>query len=289
MKLLALLFNLSGLCLLMSVSGCPATPWQTTLPEEMKDLNAKNLEKLKQRQIPGESFKVAFIADTQRDPYAFREVVRIINARKDIDQIAFMAILGDITDSGLLTEYEMIYDGLQESKLPFFGVIGNHDAISMGKDIFKEMFGPYDFVIPYKWAKFVAFNNNGLEFLNEVPDFEFLYKQSKLHHPEETYSHYVLLAHAPFFEGPRNTQEERQEFDQITNDLKLNTQDWGYLHGVFGHHHRFAFFSDNQGTYMKVDKVATDNLHYAMLEVFQDHIDYYFCTPDCQPAYYIAP
>ncbi len=264
-------------------SKCQYSAWQTKMPEEMKNLNRKNLERIKNRKIEGEMFKVAFIADSQRDPYTFEKVVEYINARSDAHQIAFMAILGDITDSGLMQEYNLIFNGIKDSTIPYFAVVGNHDAISKGKDIFLDMFGPYDFVIPYKWAKFVAYNNNGYEFKN-LPNKEFLHGQSKWSNPKETYSHYVLLAHAPFLDRPKNTPELAYALGIETEAFKLEMSDYGYKHGVFGHHHEFHYEAKEDTQFMKVDKLEADKIHYGIIHVYKNRIEYFFCTPVCQPA-----
>jgi 3',5'-cyclic-AMP phosphodiesterase len=254
---------------LLSTSCMPEfTPFGTDVPDEARDLTRKNLEKLSQRRIPGDTFKVVLVSDPQRNPFAFDDVLEKINLRKDLDEVAFVAVLGDITNQGYLFEYEWAYNALKKLDVPYFGVIGNHDSISNGKEIFGKMFGPFDYVIDYKNTRFIAYNDNRFEFPN-APNKNWIYAQA-----DEALGrdHVITLSHVPILEDA--SEEERTEF---VAELKAR----GVRHMWSGHVHLFEYSEKDDMTFFSVTKVKENTLHYAVLTVRPDGVDYEECTPNC--------
>ena len=151
---------------LVALSGClQATPFGAD--PESRDLTAKNVAALAERPEPSGPFKIAALGDTHDDYDRFAKAVELINARGDIDLVLHA---GGMSDRGLLKELEWTTEILGRLRMPFFAAIGNHDAISEGKAIYKTMFGPYDFSFAWGSTKFVVFNSNTLEFPETAPN-----------------------------------------------------------------------------------------------------------------------
>lgn len=271
-KLLSSVLGFVLLGVALSAAGClpEFTPYSTVVPKEMKGLNARAQAALTQRKILGDTFKVILVSDSQRDPLALDDVVEAINLRPDLHEVAFIALLGDITDMGLLVEYEWAYDAIQKSRVPFFGVIGNHDSISNGKEIYRKMFGPYDFTIDYKDVRFIAYNNNRYEF-PEAPNKPWLYAAVDA---AADRAHVVTMSHIPVLENA--TAEESAEF-------KAELRSRGVDHMWSGHVHRFLFDVIDGMTFLSVTKVAENALHYAVVTFSPEGVHYEACTPDCAP------
>ena len=144
-----------------------------------RNLNAINLDRL--RTTPGDD-TVRFIlsGDTQRGSTEARDFVNLANRIPGLD---FVVVAGDISDFGLLQEMEWItgiYAGL---RVPYLGVIGNHDMAAKGRTIFRQIFGEPDYSFIYQGYKFVCLNTNSREvfFDGTVPDQKWLDQQMRPH------------------------------------------------------------------------------------------------------------
>jgi 3',5'-cyclic-AMP phosphodiesterase len=145
------------------------TPFQSD--PSVTDLTAKNLARLDGRRPAPQPFKFAALGDTHE---AYDELARTVEALNARDDLEFLLIAGDLTTIGLLDEYEWSVEILQRLDIPFFTVVGNHDALSRGKQIYQRMFGPYDYSFSYGGLKFILFNSNTLEFEGAAPNAEWL-------------------------------------------------------------------------------------------------------------------
>jgi len=84
---------------------------------------------------------------------------QVINELKNED-IDFIINLGDITQSGLKTQYNEYIDATNSLDIPVYNVIGNHDIEGNGKTLYEDYFG----------ASYRSFNYEGLHiiFLDNV-------------------------------------------------------------------------------------------------------------------------
>jgi predicted phosphodiesterase len=148
------------------------TPFARDVEEQ--DLNAKNLQLLQSQQTSEREDKVVrFVAigDTHDEYDDLHDAVDAINDRRDVD---FVAHVGDQTNLGLLEEFQWTRRVLSRVEHPLLMTVGNHDAISSGWRIFRDMYGPYDFAFVHNHVKFIVFNSNTLEFPDEAPNRSFL-------------------------------------------------------------------------------------------------------------------
>ncbi|HEY0655788.1 MAG TPA: metallophosphoesterase [Chryseosolibacter sp.] len=156
-------------------------------------LNAKNLELLYSRP-QDDTITIAFVGDSQR---FYDELDLFIDTVNNIAAVDFVLLAGDISDFGLLTEFELISDMLSKLEKPYIGVVGNHDVVSRGEQVFERMFGPLNFSFHYGGVKFIAHNTNGKEYMTgNVPDLNWLRSQLV---ESDTSKYFIPVSHVPPF------------------------------------------------------------------------------------------
>lgn len=157
------------------------------------DLNAKNLVRLSAA-TPDDTTVIAFIGDSQR---FYDELDRFIKKVNSLPSVDFVFLAGDISDFGLLEEFEQVQKRFSRLEKPFFGIVGNHDLLAKGEDTFEHMFGPTDFSFVYDSIKFIVHNTNGREYKSgNVPDMKWLRNEFN-DEPEVKY--FVPVSHIPPF------------------------------------------------------------------------------------------
>ena len=155
--------------------GCTHfSPFEIDLPDDETNLTSKQLLALSSRPPPGELWRFAVVSDTHLGYDNLSDIVSELNGRPDLE---FVIVPGDLTDLGLREEYRTTLAILTQLCVPFFTTIGNHDAISNGKELYSAMFGALDYSFSWGGIKFVLYNDNALEFEHEVPDTAWLNQQ----------------------------------------------------------------------------------------------------------------
>ena len=216
---------------LVTVS-CQYSPWETKT--DCSDYYQDNLQRLTQIEAAtlGQlNFGVAILADLHNDLSETKTAVERINRRDDVD---FVLVLGDITEQGLAMEFEWSCKALSNLEAPRFYVIGNHDSISFGKEIFLKNFAPFDYAFTYKDVKFVLYNDNAFEFPG-VPDYNFLENEATVQ-PSEVRRLTIGASHSPPI-ADLHTEEESAILRQFLFDYNFDLT----LHG---HHHQYSYWLD---------------------------------------------
>lgn len=167
--------------ILIMLLGCNSdeySPNQKFNRSTPTNVDAKEISALPKKAADS-SIKIVVSGDTQRNYKESEDFVNLINARNDID---FVILNGDISDFGLLLEFNGIYKIYDKLNVPFISVIGNHDLVANGSDIYKRMFGDLNFTFNYAGIKFVCHDTNGREynFNSTTPNMEWLRKNLKL-------------------------------------------------------------------------------------------------------------
>ncbi len=158
------------------------------------DINAKNIAKIEQAMSGRTRIRFAVISDTQRWYDETEDEVEHINRRGDID---FVIHCGDLTDFGVTKEFEWQRDILDRLQMPYIVLIGNHDCIGSGKEVFRTMFGNENFSFVAGPTRFICLDTNALEFdfSNPIPDFEYI----ESFRGDESCSNTVMVMHvAPY-------------------------------------------------------------------------------------------
>lgn len=137
------------------------------------NINAKNIALIENKCAGKTSFRFAFVSDTQGWSDETEKFVKALNARDDID---FVVHGGDIADFGVTKEFLWQRDILNKLKVPYVVIIGNHDCLGTGPDVYKKIFGAENFAFVAGNVKFLCLNTNALEYdySNPIPDFQFL-------------------------------------------------------------------------------------------------------------------
>lgn len=163
------------------------SPYMTNV--DHKNLITANLARLKgieSDRPSGGAFRIGLMSDTHHFFSETKEVVRIFNARNDLD---FVIVIGDTTDMGLLREFNWSYDVIRKLNCPFIMVVGNHDCLDHGIEIFTKMYGPLNYVFSFLGTDFICFNNNNWE--SGDPDYGWLERAAASSAAERR----ILLSH----------------------------------------------------------------------------------------------
>lgn len=169
---------LTILLLLLSIS-CnyfDAHPYDTKTSGE-SSINSRNYSLIENKLRGCEDFKFAVISDTQGWYDECADFVEAVNRRGDID---FVIHCGDISDYGLTREFEIKRDILSHLTIPYVALIGNHDCIATGEDVYNKIFGEPNFAFSAGNCRFICLNTNAMEFdySTPVPNFDFINQQT---------------------------------------------------------------------------------------------------------------
>ncbi len=222
---------------LLLISGCVKySPYEIRLDESEKNLTNKNLEKL--CQIPEkDTFIFVFAGDAQRYYDEAFPLVESINKDKNID---FVIFAGDLTDFGLAQEFEDMNNIISELNVPYLCVIGNHDLIYNGGEVYKQMFGSYDFTFDFHDFRFVFLNTNSREFgfSGDVPSIPYLNQNLT-----DTANYYgaIVVVHVP----PGNNDFDNTLEEEFANALSYSEKTIMELNG-HNHNHgtNFPYYKD---------------------------------------------
>lgn len=195
---------LSGLLLLWVAAGCDLIEYHPydARTDGVSDVNAHAIKRIAKACAGCDTIRFALIGDTQRQYDETEELVASINARDSLD---FVIHGGDLTDFGLTKEYLWMYDVLEDLRIPFVTLIGNHDVLGNGYAVFRSMFGAENFSFSAGNVRFVCLNTNAIEYdySTPVPDFTFLRSridEDALHPGMRT----IVAMHSPPFSDQFN-------------------------------------------------------------------------------------
>lgn len=232
---LTTLTSLTLLALLTSCDQFEFSPNQSFDHSSPSNLNAQNLARLRQN-AEDDTVTIVFAGDTQRWYDEQERFVKKVNSLTNVDLVL---LAGDISDFGLLQEFKWVQKRLSALRAPYFGIIGNHDMVANGRQIFRQMFGPLNYSFVYGGIKFIAHNTNGLEAPGEnIPDLGWLSRELR---NMEGASYMVTVSHVP----PFNALEFGPAAVKPYTDLLRNAPNLLLsLHGHVHQHQDFYPFGD---------------------------------------------
>lgn len=218
-----------------------------------KNINLSNIKIIEDSFANSDTLRFAFISDSQRWYDELEAFVKHINKQQGID---FVVHGGDLTDFGLTKEFLWQRDILNKMNYPYVTLIGNHDYLANGDEVFAKVFGPVNFSFIAGRTKFLCLNTNALEsnYSEPIPDFSFIENQSKQNQGE--YDKTVVFMHAQ----PKSEQFNNNVADLFQYSIK---QFPNVLFCAHGHGH-----------------------HYQAVDIFQDGLMYYE-TPNIGKRQYI--
>ncbi|MFD2245537.1 metallophosphoesterase family protein [Pontibacter ruber] len=251
--------------LTLLLQGCEKfeySPYEVRLDSDEKNINQRNIEKIQALQIsPSDTLRFILTADSQGFYEENEILVNHINQHHA--NADFLLLGGDVTDFGLVKEFTLVNDEFKKLKMPYVAVVGNHDAVNNGKEVFQAMYGKFDISFEVANKKFILLNTNHLEFDKQVPDLVWLENELK---GTEKYNQVFVLSHiaprSPEF-GPEKAKIYESLLSQYNVDFSLH-----------GHSHKYSqyFASDNKVPYMEAG--STEKLEYVVFTVTPDKVSF---------------
>lgn len=172
-------FFLIILSLIIGCSPIRNSPFSEDTDSPIVDFNQTQTQLLRLKADVSDSqseIVLGVFADSHQNYAALEDWVRDANNMP----LDFAVSLGDFTNQGLNFEYDAYINLISGLKIPLVTVIGNHDSVAKGKLLYKRLFGPYNFYFDFKGYRFIAFNNNRLDFIEEGIDWNWLQREVRL-------------------------------------------------------------------------------------------------------------
>ncbi|MEY8204231.1 MAG: metallophosphoesterase [Bermanella sp.] len=258
------------LLLAVLLAGCQyeLSPWQTDAhcPGVSVEENLAKLAAFEQSIGKVDYYQVAIIGDPQQYPGSFESTIKHVN---NLDDVHFILLVGDLAETGVKAEFEWMCKAMSKSNKPIISVIGNHDSLSFGKDIWLDVFGPYDFAFTYQNSRFVAYNDNKYEF-DDVPDRDWLAAQAA---PivDQPWDHVIGVSHIPPWEADIGFDAHLKE-----NDFELT---------VHGHESSFDHWQWQDDLLPHYITTQNRDPGFGMLSVYPGlPLELSDCTRECVPS-----
>ncbi len=216
--------------ILSGIAGCELVeynPNEIRLRDDERNLNRKAMERLRSAGEPGDTLRFILMGDSQR---FYDEVEDFVRSVKDLDEpFDFVVHAGDIADFGLVDEFRWVHKEMKELPVPYLAVVGNHDVLANGPRVYREMYGPFDFV--FDWGQFhlIFLNSNSREysFNGEVPDLDWLETRiSQVPEGEDA----LVISHIPPWDGDFDTALEADFAALLAGDQKVRASLHGHQH-----------------------------------------------------------
>ena len=227
-KLIYLILNLCPFFCFQSCDMLEAHPYDAKVRGE-KNLNEKYILQIGENLKDQKSFRFAFISDTQRWYDETEDAVHAINQRNDID---FVIHGGDLSDFGATHEFIMQRNIMLGFNIPWITLLGNHDCLGTGEDVYEEIWGNPNFYFQAGNVLFICLNTNYMEYnySEPVPDFSFLEKLMK--NIPEGVEKTIVAMHVPPFDLEFN--------NNVANVFQLYLKEFPNLQFcMYGHGHNY--------------------------------------------------
>jgi len=210
---------------LYSCGTAEFSPNQKFDSDSPQNVNARQIARLGQKN-PGAVIRIAVSSDTHTDYEDSRAFVNYVNATGGFD---FAVLNGDITNFGLLTEFEGIERIYEKLNIPFITVLGNHDENAEGNFVYLRMFGQPNFTFGYGGIKFVCHDTNSREhhFDGTAPDLGWLRQNLS---GDADHQAVIAFSHVPPIDGDFDPNL-RLSYEQLFNSTP------GVLASVHSHRH----------------------------------------------------
>ncbi len=190
-------------------------------------INANHIAQIEQQCEGKDTLHVAFISDTHGWYKQLMDEVADINSRPEID---FVVHCGDLTDTGTTKEFRRIRWEMDKLRVPYVALIGNHDFLGTGDQMYEWMFGSKNFSFIVSRVKFVCLDTNAMEYdrVAPVPDFSFM--QREMTADSTAFDRTIIVMHAAPYSDEFN--------DNVSLVFNYYTMRFpGLMCCIFGHDH----------------------------------------------------
>lgn len=218
-----------------------------------REVNNAQIIRIEEATKGQKEFCFAVISDTQGH---YDETVRAVEALNRHDELDFVIHCGDLSDFGMKKEFQFQRDILAGLRVPYVALIGNHDCLATGEEVYEVIFGPTNFAFNAGNTRFICLNTNAMEYdyATPVPDFSFLRQELNHLNPAIERVVYAMHVRPGEFQFNNNVKEPFQEMLHSAPGIPIC---------LYGHEHT-----------LRVD------------DLFQDGILYYQC-PDISKRCYL--
>jgi len=243
---------------ILILQGCfEYNPNQVILDDDEKGLTAKNVAKIQATATP-DTIRLGFMGDTQR----FYEETEAFVSHANTQDLSFIMHGGDISDFGLVKEFQWVNDIMSESKVPYLTAVGNHDLLANGRKVYREMYGEYNYAFNYGSYRFIVLNTNSreFEFNGRVPDLNWL--RDRLDENTENLN-VIVISHIPPFDGDFDANLEDEYASILANDPNV-------VLSLHAHRHSFLdeeYYSDGVRYFVTT---TVDKEGYAILKLWEN-------------------
>jgi Icc protein len=219
------------------------SPYEARLEEKYQGNTEKNLALINALDAgDSRSFKIALISDPHYHFTKLQEALLHINQQEDY---AFVMVTGDLTENGLIREFTFFHNIMENLRLPYVTAIGNHDYLSNGELVYRQMFGPDNYSFVFNNVKFVVFDNTTIESEKE-PDMDWLAGEII---NDSGYDHVIPFSHIPPYDG--QMKDYKLAFHQLMVSHGIRVSIHGHRHDYsveepFGDGVRYATVSSPQ-------------------------------------------
>jgi hypothetical protein len=108
-----------------------------------------------------DSFTFAVLGDSQ----GRNEI--LVSILSELGECEFAILCGDLTPSGMPSEFEAVQEVLDDSPVPVYTTPGNHDAKNDGITEYETRFGPTQYSFDFGGIRFVAADSSDLNITDE--------------------------------------------------------------------------------------------------------------------------
>lgn len=252
-------------CLLLA--GCDKVfdyhPYDTRFSGE-KDINRRNIVRIEEECLDKQTLKVAFVSDTHHWYTETKAMIDDINGRGDVD---FVVHGGDLTDNATTNEFVWKRDLLAKLNMPYVALIGNHDMLGTGEEMFETMFGRLDFSFIAGRVKFVCLNTNATEYdyMAPVPNLDFMEEQITA--DADRFDRTVVCMHAPPY-GDQFNNNVAKAFGHYVGLFP------GVLFCYYGHVHRYEVKEYYGDGIIYYSSDCAGNRNYLLFTITQEGYSY---------------
>ncbi len=246
--------------LLYSCDKFEYNQYQISPEEGYSDINQKNINRLSK--LAKDTIRIAIIGDSQRFYTSTLKIIKNINSRNDLD---FVIHTGDLVDFGLQREYTGMHKLLSKIKIPYMAVIGNHDMIANGFEIYKQMYGDDNFSFYFQNFKFIYLNTNGMEthFDHSLPNISWL--ESELS-DTSLFQNALIINHVP----PGHVDFDNSLEDEYREILNASGK---VLISINGHNHDYNFYQPENETVSYLNSYSTTNEKYIVVKIWKGNFE----------------
>lgn len=228
---------------------------------------------LKPKKESQKPFAFSVAGDNHNNIEVYLELIQKVNNT----DAAFLVDLGDTTRIGGASEYAETKSILAGLKIPYHMVIGNHDIVGDGYDIWREYFGPTYYSWDYEDTHFIvlddvtdpnAFSEEQLSWLEN--DLQSTQKELKfifVHTPPRCPS---VSKEELGFTGPKS-EERINQCLLILNKYKVNKIYAGHIHNYLNYSIDgipITVTGGAGGPIYNIPIIGRDSYHYINVEVF---------------------